>query len=120
MLDTHDLHLTLELHIIRAHLLQYELLLGDFSKSVSFIYDTPNPAMHAMAEPDVGCKTPDKRHEPEALAQMLEREVTVLLSEIARLESRCTSLGKKLKNVTDLVCTVLDARGVLARYFCCF
>jgi hypothetical protein len=82
-MDTNDIRMTRELHVIRAHLLHYDSLLMDFRKSVDFVLETRNPVLEANA---------DRQRERE----ILEREGENLLSEIKRL--RTTASGQ------DTVC----------------
>jgi hypothetical protein len=92
VINTSDLDLTRELHIIRAHHLHYSALLEDFRKAVDFVRDTPNPAMDALSE-----------EEREFSRGLLERECKNLLSEISRLEGSRSMQDKRLKNVMNLV-----------------
>jgi hypothetical protein len=91
---TNDMLLTQELHVIRAHLLQYASLLEDFKKSVLFVRDTPNPAMDAD---DV---TPEMR---KRCHDLLHEECNNLLSEINRLEMTRVMQDSRLTNVMHLV-----------------
>ncbi|PBK90757.1 hypothetical protein ARMGADRAFT_1082496 [Armillaria gallica] len=47
-LDTSDIFITHELHIIRAHYSQFPSLLEDVRKAVRFILDTPNPVVDIL------------------------------------------------------------------------
>lgn len=93
VLLTNNINLTRKLHIIQAHLLQYQSLLQDFQKSVEFLHKTPNPAM------DSDQYSPDERKDSMVL---MERECANLLSEIGRLEARRLLQSSRLKNVMDL------------------
>lgn len=93
VLLTNNINLTRKLHIIQAHLLQYQSLLQDFQKSVEFLHKTPNPAM------DSDQYSPDERKDSMVL---MERECANLLSEIGRLETRRLLQSSRLKNVMDL------------------
>ncbi|KAG2052254.1 hypothetical protein BDR06DRAFT_536498 [Suillus hirtellus] len=93
VLQTNNLELTRELHILQAHLLQYQSLLHNFEVSVQFIAKTHNPAM------DSSNFSPEERKESKKL---METESENLLSEIDRLERRRAMLGNRLKNVMDL------------------
>lgn len=93
VLQTNDLELTRELHILQAHLLQYQSLLHNFEVSVQFIAKTHNPAM------DSSDFSPEERKESK---ELMEMESGNLLSEIDRLEKRRAMLGNRLKNVMDL------------------
>jgi hypothetical protein len=86
--------LTQELHVIRAHLLQYASLLEDFKKSVLFVRDTPNPAMEADEI------TPEMR---KRCRDLLHEECNNLLSEINRLEMSRVMQDSRLTNVMHLV-----------------
>ncbi|TFK40046.1 hypothetical protein BDQ12DRAFT_601934 [Crucibulum laeve] len=89
VLITNDIHLTRELHIIRASLLHYASLLEDFRKTVLFIQNTPNPAM--------------KEHTDfEKSTELMDRECNTLQSEIERLEKSRKMQEMRLKNVMDL------------------
>jgi Mg2+ and Co2+ transporter CorA len=79
--------LTQELHVMRAHLLQYAALLEDFRKSVQFVLDTPNPAVEANS----------------ADVELLEKECKTLLSQIERLEMSRKMQDNRLGNLMNLV-----------------
>ncbi|KAG1861110.1 hypothetical protein DFJ58DRAFT_873299 [Suillus subalutaceus] len=81
--------LNYDLHSLQAHLLQYQTLLHDFEISVTFVMETPNPAME-----DSENKTTTE--------ELMRRECKNLLSEIDRLHRRCSMLISRLKNATDL------------------
>lgn len=93
VLSTTDISLTSELHNAQAHLLNYQSLLQDFRRSVSFVKHTPNPAMNAV----VG------RSEAKESAELLCRECGNLTYEIDRLESRRFVQSSRLKNIIDFV-----------------
>lgn len=90
MLVTNDIHLTRELHIIRASLLHYTSLLGNFRKAVVFLRNTPSPAM--QDHPEFNEST-----------QLMNRECDTLVSEIERLEMFRGMQESRLKNAIDLV-----------------
>ncbi|KAJ7507271.1 hypothetical protein B0H11DRAFT_1970976 [Mycena galericulata] len=92
VINTSDLLLTRELHVIRAHHLHYSALLEDLRKAVVFVLDTRNPAMEALPE-----------EERLSSRQLLERECKTLLNEIERLEMGRTMQDNRLKNVMNLV-----------------
>ncbi|KAH0834812.1 hypothetical protein J3R83DRAFT_10421 [Lanmaoa asiatica] len=87
---TTHLDYTRELHKLQAHLLYYQQLLRDFSKSVEFVRDTPNPAMD---------EDPDR----ETSHDLLKQETRNLLSEIDRLEKQRQIQSDRLKNAMALV-----------------
>ncbi|KAF8150601.1 hypothetical protein B0H34DRAFT_665532 [Crassisporium funariophilum] len=89
VLVTNDIHLTRELHIIRASLLHYASLLESFRKSVLFLRTTPNPAMES--HPDVDDST-----------KLMERECDTLISEIERLEMLRRMQDMRVENVMNL------------------
>jgi Mg2+ and Co2+ transporter CorA len=93
VLQTNNIELTRELHILQAHLLHYQALLHNFELSVKFLAKTHNPAMDSDAFSD------DQRKESEYL---MKRESENLLSEIDRLEKRRAMQSNRLKNVMDL------------------
>ena len=96
VIQTYDIGLTQELHIIRAHQLHYSSLLDDFRKTVEFIRDTKNPAMDAFPE--------TVRMESERLMQ---RECKSLWNEIDRLEKSRSMQEQRLTNITNLVNCVM-------------
>jgi len=101
-MGTNDIKMTRELHIIRAHLLHYESLLEDFSKTVKFVLNTRNPAMDSVEE---GQRIRDRR--------LLEKETKNLQIEIERLQMSRSMQDKRLKNVMHLVrCFCDDAPSV--------
>ncbi|KAG2337523.1 hypothetical protein BDR05DRAFT_895097, partial [Suillus weaverae] len=73
VLLTNNINLTRKLHIIQAHLLQYQSLLQDFQKSIEFLHKTPNPAM------DSDKYSPCERKDS---MELMARECANLLSEI--------------------------------------
>ncbi len=91
-METSEMRLTRELHIMRAHLLRYFSLLDDFVKHVIFIRDTHNPVLEHL--------TPEKR---QFNHKLLERECANLLTEAKRLNSEMRMQERRLKNVMDLV-----------------
>ncbi|KAG2749744.1 hypothetical protein P692DRAFT_201712546, partial [Suillus brevipes Sb2] len=84
------------LHSLQAHLLQYQTHLHDFEKSVTFVKENPNPALEPDVEDDA-TKDSMKREK-----ELMERECDNLLSEITRLEKKCTMFVNRLKNATEL------------------
>ncbi|KAF8892914.1 hypothetical protein BD779DRAFT_1436236 [Infundibulicybe gibba] len=88
----YDIHLTQELHVIRAHQLHYSSLLDDFRKTVEFIRTTHNPAVSAL-----------KKEDQDSTNELMERECQNLLNEIERLEMGRRMQDKRLKNVMNLV-----------------
>ncbi|KAJ6612791.1 hypothetical protein B0H10DRAFT_1806903 [Mycena sp. CBHHK59/15] len=97
VLLTPDLHLTRELHKIRAHQLHYSALIEDFRKAVDFVLETPNPAMDVLSAED---RLFSRR--------LLERECKNLLIEIDRLEMGRNMQDKRLKNVMNLVFSTVN------------
>ncbi|KAF8062242.1 hypothetical protein FPV67DRAFT_1563640 [Lyophyllum atratum] len=92
VINTSNMQLTQELHIIRAHHLHYSSLLEDFQKTVTFIQKTYSPAMDLVPEEDRVYS-----------AHLMNRECETLLSEINRLEMGRRMQDKRLKNVMNLV-----------------
>jgi hypothetical protein len=86
-LSTNDNNLTTELHTIQAQLLHYASLLEEFRKSVTFVRNTPSPALESSEFTDHARRDTNK---------LMRKECDNLLSEIERL-------GFQLKNITDLV-----------------
>jgi hypothetical protein len=81
--------LNYNLHSLQAHLLQYQSLLHDFELSVTFVMETPNPAM-------------EDSENKGTTEELMQRECKNLLSEIDRLRRRCEMFISRLKNATDL------------------
>jgi hypothetical protein len=86
------MHLTEELHVIRAHHLHYSSLLEDFRKTIEFIRDTENPAVSSLNEEDRKWTT-----------EIMSRETSNLLAEVERLEKGRRMQDRRLKNVMNLV-----------------
>jgi len=86
------MQLTRELHIIRAHHLHYTSLLDDFSKHITFIRDTHNPALERLSD--------EERHFSRTI---IERECVNLLTESERLKAELHMQEHRLKNVMSLV-----------------
>ncbi|KAJ3552828.1 hypothetical protein NP233_g12785 [Leucocoprinus birnbaumii] len=92
VIETSQMSLTSELHVIRAHQLHYSSLLASFTKTVEFIRDTENPALESMS-----------KEEKEETRKMMKRECSMLLNEIRRLDMSRKMQDKRLKNVMNLV-----------------
>jgi hypothetical protein len=86
VLHTNNIELTLELHILQAHLLHYQELLHSFKVSVEFIAKTHNPAM------DSG----DDFSYVKESEELMKSESDNLLGEIDRLERRRAMLSSRL------------------------
>ncbi|KAF8236084.1 hypothetical protein L208DRAFT_1391150 [Tricholoma matsutake] len=99
VLNTNDVAITYELHVMRAHLLHYTSLLRDFRMSVKFVRDTANPAMDSE-DIDDARRAFDK--------ELLAKECGNLLSEISRLELYRQSLDDRVQNVQRLVYTSVN------------
>ncbi|KAF9485235.1 hypothetical protein BDN70DRAFT_871644 [Pholiota conissans] len=89
VLVANDIHLTRELHSIRASLLHYASLLQSFRKAVLFVRTTPNPAM--QEHPDL-----------EESAKIMDRECDTLISEIDRLEMFRGMQEMRIENMINL------------------
>jgi hypothetical protein len=85
---------TCELHALQARLLYYESLLHDFQVSISFIENTPNPALESE-----GIYGEVRK----ASNELMKKECGNLLGEIERLEKRRRMLRNRLKNMLDIV-----------------
>lgn len=96
-MSTSEMALTQELHIVRAHHLYYTSLLEDIRKSITFIRDTPNPALESLT--DTEC---------EYNRRLMTRECANLLSEVERLEADRSMHDRRLKNVMNLVSRLLQ------------
>ena len=95
MIVTNKMDLTLELHEIRAHLLYYESLLHDFTKTVTFVQNASYPGLDDPAR-----YPPDLKETSERL---LKAECENLLREIGRLENSKAQQEWRLRNVMNLV-----------------
>ena len=93
MITTNSMKVTQELHIIRAHLLQYASLLEDFKESIRFIQDTPNPVM----------SSPAHRSEYTLSQDLMNKECQNLLTQINRLDMSREMWDNRLTNVLHLV-----------------
>jgi hypothetical protein len=85
---------TCDLHALQARLLYYESLLHDFQVSISFIENTPNPALESEGTYEEVRK---------ASNELMKKECGNLLGEIERLEKRRRTLRNRLKNILDIV-----------------
>jgi hypothetical protein len=92
VISTAEMPLTRELHIIRAHHLHYLSLLDHYTKHVTFIKNTSNPAMDGMSDA-----------ERISSERLLNRECDNLMNEIERLNAELNTQERRLKNVMDLV-----------------
>jgi hypothetical protein len=88
--------LTQQLHVVRAHLLHYASLLEDFRKTVVFVAQTPNPVLLHASETHTAATIT-------FITDLMRRESTNLLDEIARLEQNRSMQDNRLKNVMNLV-----------------
>ena len=91
-MSTNNMEVTRQLHTISAHLLHYTSLLEDFQKSVTFIFETGNPAMESVSEDE---RKLSRTH--------LENECKNLSMQITRLEMSRAQQEKRLTNVMHLV-----------------
>ncbi|KAJ7489584.1 hypothetical protein FB451DRAFT_693768 [Mycena latifolia] len=95
VMTTTDMTLTQQLHVVRAHLLHYASLLEDFRKTVVFVAQTLNPVLENASD----------IHSAETIAfvtELMRRESTNLLDEIARLKQNRSMQDSRLKNVMNL------------------
>ena len=92
VISTAEMPITRELHIIRAHHLHYMSLLDHYTKHITFIRNTHNPAMDSVCEVD-----------REKSAKLLKRECDTLSKEVERLNNVLKMQERRLKNVMDLV-----------------
>ncbi|KAH8828166.1 hypothetical protein DL96DRAFT_1602057 [Flagelloscypha sp. PMI_526] len=94
VLQTNDIHITRQLHVIRAFLLHYQNLLEQFRTSVEFIVDTPNPVFHLDVE---RAKTLDPN---EVTRRKTSKQC--LGKGIKRLEKNVGMYNARMANVVDL------------------
>ncbi|KAG1717364.1 uncharacterized protein EDB91DRAFT_1191622 [Suillus paluster] len=99
VLQTYDNNLARDLHVLEAHLLHYQSLLHDFEVSVTFIEETPNPAMESSVFSD------EQRVEGN---ELMRKECRNLLIEIDRLGRRQTMLSNRLKNAMNLAFAIVN------------
>ncbi|KAJ7025538.1 hypothetical protein C8F04DRAFT_1126223 [Mycena alexandri] len=95
VMATTDMTLTQQLHVVRAHLLHYASLLEDFRKAVVFVSETPNPMSDHISEAN-------SEEKIAFVKELMRRESTNLLDEIARLEQNRSMQDNRLKNVMNL------------------
>jgi hypothetical protein len=91
--------LTRDLHVLQAHLLHDKALLHNFKISVTFIEETPNPAMYS---------TDFTNEQREMSKKLMKEECENLLSEIDRLEKRREMLISRLKNMLRLALATVN------------
>jgi len=102
---------THELHTIGAHLLRYAELLEDFRSTITFILETPNPAMES---PSLGLEI-DRR-----LSQdLLKKECHNLSMQIERLAMSRELQDRRLKNVMNLVCPLISMQCLVHTHSGC-
>jgi Mg2+ and Co2+ transporter CorA len=94
VINTNNVALTYELHVIRAHLLHYKSLLRDLRKSVEFVRGTVNPAMESD-DIDDAVRNSDN--------ELLERECENIFLEVDRLTLSRQTLDDRVQNVQNLV-----------------
>ncbi|KAF8178471.1 hypothetical protein BJ912DRAFT_908008 [Pholiota molesta] len=101
VMGTNDPQLTEELHVVRAHLMHFEALLEDFRKTVQFVQDTPAQCLL----PREGEKETEEQMRSKAT---MKRECGNMLTEIGRLERSRDLQDKRVKNVMDLVFSMVN------------
>jgi hypothetical protein len=102
VLQTNDIHITRQLHVIRAFLLHYQNLLEQFRQTVEFIIETPNPAFFVNGE-SAPLLSKDELLKRKTSKTCLEKECQTLLFEIKRLEKSVQMYNARMANVVDLV-----------------
>jgi len=96
VINTTDIKLTQELHVIRAHQLHYTSLLDDYEQHMNFIIKSSNPMMDNPKFTDQ-----DRSYSKDTLRS----ECRNLLLEIERLRKGLKMQQKRLTNVMGLVCS---------------
>lgn len=96
VIETTQMRLTQELHVIRAHHLHYSSLLDEFTKNVKFIEETENPFMTPQ-------NFPGQEEMIEENRVLLRRECKTLIQEVNRLKADLHMQERRLKNVMNLV-----------------
>jgi len=93
VLEETDVELTRQLHVLQAHLLQYESLLNGFHTSVCFLEKTPNPVM----------ESDNFTHDQRMCSKgIMGKQCENLLSEIDPVKRRRTMLINRSKIALDL------------------
>lgn len=106
------MQLSHELHVIRAHLLHFETLLEDFTKTIEFVRRTKNPSLLRKSDDPKDEEVEKARIQSHAT---MERECGNMLTEIYRLEQSRDMQDKRVKNVMDLVrCPSLSAQSLFS------
>ena len=82
------------LQALQGRLLHYESLLDGYQAAVSFIENTPNPAVESLGTYEAQRK---------ASNELMKKECENLLSEIGRLEKRRRTMKDRVKNLLDIV-----------------
>ena len=104
-MDTNDMQLTQELHVIRAHILHYQSLLKDFGNTVRFVLETPHPSSDPLENSDCD---PKEREMWKRSTGIMKRECEKILTEINRLEKSAKMQDRRVKNVMELVCGIIS------------
>ncbi|KAF8181582.1 hypothetical protein BJ912DRAFT_979394 [Pholiota molesta] len=101
VMSTNDAQLTEELHAVRAHLMYFEALLEDFRKTVQFVQDTPAQSLLPR-------EGEEETEEQLRSKETMKRECGNMLTEIARLERSRDLQDQRVKNVMDLVFSMVN------------
>ncbi|KAG6836425.1 hypothetical protein H0H93_008067 [Arthromyces matolae] len=101
-----NLYLLEELHVIHVRHLQYTPLLEDLRKTITFLINTPNPALDALPE-----------SEKVSNRELLAKECNTLIYKVSRLETSLKILDEDVKNTSNLALSsvnIHDSRRSIA------
>lgn len=102
-MSTNDPKMTNELHVIRAHILHYDSLLGDFRKTIQFVERIHNPALVITMVPPSSSSATTLNGANDEWKDLLHKECEHMLSGVDRLEGTLEMHDKRLRNVMNLV-----------------
>lgn len=103
-MSTNDPKMTHELHVIRAHILHYDSLLGDFRKTIQFVEKIQNPTLATTTvTPSSSSSATTLNGANDEWKDLLHKECAHMLSGVDRLEETLKMHDKRLRNVMNLV-----------------
>ncbi|KAL4268317.1 Cora superfamily [Pleurotus pulmonarius] len=108
VMSTNDPKMTHELHVIRAHILHYESLLGDFRKTIQFVEKIHNPALVNTTVPPSSSSATLLNGANDEWKDLLDKECEHMLSGVDRLEEALKMHDKRLRNVMNLTFSLVN------------
>ncbi|KDQ23159.1 hypothetical protein PLEOSDRAFT_1108796 [Pleurotus ostreatus PC15] len=109
VMSTNDPKMTHELHVIRAHILHYDSLLGDFRKTIQFVEKIHNPTLvTTTVTPSSSSSATTLNGANDEWKDLLHKECAHMLSGVDRLEETLKMHDKRLRNVMNLTFSLVN------------